>query len=97
MPDVVTLADLTATPHAEVFADRPRTVRLSLDAGESMPAHSHPGEAVLFHVLSGELELSLDGEPHVLAAGDLVRFDGEREVEPHAVTDSVALVVFAPA
>ncbi|MFB6172882.1 MAG: cupin domain-containing protein [Haloarculaceae archaeon] len=97
MPDVVSLSDLDATPHAEVFADRPRTVRLSLAAGESMPAHSHPGDDVLFHVLSGEIELSLDGDPHSLGAGDLVRFDGARQIEPRAVDDATALVVFAPA
>lgn len=97
MLDVVTLADVEETPHAEVFADPPRTVRLALSAGESMPPHRHPGEAVLLHVLSGELELRLDGDARELAAGDLVRFDGEREIEPAAVTDAVALVVFAPA
>ena len=97
MPDVVTLADLEETPHAKVFDDPPRTVRLALSAGESMPPHRHPGEAVLLHVLSGELELMLDDDAHELMAGDLVRFDGAREIEPAAVTDTVMLVVFAPA
>lgn len=96
VPDHVTLSELHATPHAEVFADPPRTVRLALDAGQGMAPHSHPGESVLFHVLEGELTLRLDGTRHDLSAGDLIRFDGDREVAPRAETDATALVVFAP-
>ena len=68
MPDVTTLSDLSATPHATVFDGPPRTVRLALD-----------------------------GEAHDLAAGDLLRFHGDHEVEPEAVEDATALVTFAPA
>ena len=96
MPAHVSLSDLDATPHAEVFADSPRTVRLALEAGQSMAPHRHPGETVLFHVLDGELTLRLDGVDHELAAGGLLRFDGDREVSPRAETDATALVVFAP-
>lgn len=97
VPDVATLADLEETPHAEVFADSPRAVRLTLSADESIPPHRHPDEAVLLHVLSGELELRLDGDSNKLSEGDLIRFDGEHEIEPVAITDTVALVVFTPA
>lgn len=96
VPTHVTLSDLHATPHAEVFGDSPRTVRLALAAGQSMAPHRHPGEAVLFHLLEGELTLRLDGVDYDLSAGDLVRFDGDREVAPRAETDATALVVFAP-
>lgn len=95
MPQHVSLADLESTPHAEVFADGPRTVRLALDAGESMPAHSHPGRNVVVHVVEGRLRLGLDDESYDLSVGDLVRFDGEREVAPEAVEDCVAVVVLA--
>lgn len=95
-PATASLDDLTGTPHAEVFADRPRTVRLQLDGGESVPPHSHPGLDVLFHVLSGEFSVRIDEAEHHLSAGDLVRFSGDREVAPEAVTDGTALVVFAP-
>lgn len=97
MPQHVTLADLEATPHAVVF-DRPvpKTIRLALDAGESVPAHSHPGEDVVLHVVSGRLELDLDDETYDLAAGDLVQFAGECEVSPTADEDCIAVIVFAP-
>lgn len=74
----------------------PKTIRLALEAGESVPRHSHPGEDVVLHLVEGRLELELDDERYDLAAGDLVRFAGEREVSPTAVEDSVAVIVFAP-
>lgn len=97
MPEHVSLADPTEEPHAELFeTPRPRAVRLSLDAGQSMPAHSHPESDVLFHVVEGEMTVALDGESYDCAAGDLLRFDGRREVAPRAETDAVAVIVFAP-
>jgi quercetin dioxygenase-like cupin family protein len=77
-------------------ADRPRTVRLSLDAGRALPAHSHPGMDVVVHAVAGRLTMTVDGEPHELAAGDLLRFDGDREVAPRAETDATAIVLLAP-
>jgi len=93
--------DLTALPdetHSEVFEERaPRTVRLRLEAGESVPPHTHPDVNVVLHVCSGRIELELDDEAYDLETDDIVRFSGEREVSPHAVETSTAVVVFAPA
>lgn len=98
MPEHSTISELSETPHAEVFETRePRTVRLELDADEGVPAHTHPGTDVVLHLLSGRLELSLDGERYDVEPGELVRFSGEREVEPHALEHSIAIIVFAPA
>ena len=95
--EVTALADLTETPHAEVFKNRdPRTVRLQLEAGESIPPHTHPGTDIVLHLLSGRLELSLDGETHEVAAGELVQFSGDREVSPRAREPATAVLVFAP-
>lgn len=95
--EVTALEELTATPHAEVFERRePRTVRLQLEAGESVPPHTHPGKDIVLHLLSGRLELTLDGERHELAAGELVQFSGDREVSPRAAEPSTAVLVFAP-
>jgi hypothetical protein len=92
----VTLDELDARPHAAVFESGPKTVRLALDAGDGVAAHSHPGKDVLFHVLDGEIDVVLDDEETTVTAGDVMRFDGEREVAPSAVTDARALVVLAP-
>ncbi len=98
MPEITDIDDLTETPHAEVFEERePRCVRLELDAGDGVPPHTHPGTNVVLHLLDGRLDLSLDEQEHVLTPGDVARFSGELHVSPHAVEDSAALVVFAPA
>ena len=94
--DHVSLDDLDARPHAAVFESGPKTVRLELEAGDGVAAHSHPGKDVLFHVLDGEMDVEHDGESTTVAAGDVLRFDGERDVAPTAVTDATALVVLAP-
>lgn len=92
----VALDDLDDEPHAHPFgSDEPTVVRLSLAAGESVPEHSHPGRTVVCNGLEGELTLRLDGDGHDLAAGDLVRFSGDRDVSPVARTDCEALLVLA--
>lgn len=92
--DVDALEDAT---HAEVFDVRePRTVRLSLDAGETVPAHQHPESMVVLYVLAGDLALALGDDGYELDEGDAVRFDGAQDVSPEAVTDAEALLVFAP-
>jgi quercetin dioxygenase-like cupin family protein len=45
--------------------------RVDLTAGQALPEHRHDHEEV-FHVLSGRLTLSLDGEETVLGPGDTV-------------------------
>jgi len=56
-PEQVRLADLDGEPHAAAFPGRePKTVRLSLDAGQSVPEHTHPDRTVLFHALTGAFE-----------------------------------------
>ena len=92
----VSVPDPEGEPHAAVFAEGPRTVRLRLDAGESVPEHRHPGEDVLLYVVEGRLDLSVDGATHGLEAGDAVRFDGDLAVSPRAEEPTTALVVFAP-
>ena len=96
MSRVVSVPGLDGEPHAEVFAEGPRTVRLRLDAGEAVPEHRHPGTDVLLYVVEGRLDVSVGEDVHELAAGDALRFDGDREVAPHAMEPTTALVVFAP-
>jgi len=90
--DHVRLADLAARPGAAALGGSPRVVRLALEAGESVPSHDHPGTTVVVYVVDGVVDLRLDGESHEVAAGELLRFPGERAVAPLAVEDAVALV-----
>lgn len=96
-PELVCLDELDGAPHAMVFErDAPRTIRLTLEADQRLPAHRHPGTDIVCHLVKGELDLALDGECHRLAAGDLLQFSGEHEISPTAIEDSVAVLMFAP-
>jgi len=68
---------------------------LRLDAGESVEPHTHPERQVVLSVRSGEMTLTLGGQSRSLEGGDVVRFDGRKEVEPEAVRESQALIVLA--
>lgn len=43
----------------------------TIDAGAELPTHSHPQEQIV-NLLDGEFELTLDGQPHHLIAGDVL-------------------------
>ncbi|WP_135824672.1 cupin domain-containing protein [Halorussus ruber] len=97
MPETASLDDLTETPRELVFpGSEPRTIRLALDAGEEIPAHSHPERHIVIHGLSGRLAVTVGGESNALESGDLLRFDGREEVVLTAEEDSTALLVLAP-
>jgi len=78
-----------------LFDGEPKTVHLSLDAGESIPRHRHPDRDIVFHLRSGAVDLTLGDETLSLTAGDVVRFDGDQDIAPAATADSEALLVLA--
>ena len=97
MTETVALDDLTETPREVAFpGHEPKTVRLSLDAGEEVPAHRHPERQIVVHLVSGRLDVRVEGESNRLEPGDVLRFDGRKEVAPKAEEDTVALLVLAP-
>ncbi|QLD91046.1 cupin domain-containing protein [Natronomonas salina] len=97
VPNVTSLSDLESTPHANLFpGDEPKTIRLSLGAGEAVPPHRHPDRQIVLHLLEGTVELALGDDVHELEAGEVIRFDGDQEISPTAVTDATALLVLAP-
>ena len=95
-PDLVALDELEAEPHAVLFDDEPKTIRLSLEAGDAIAEHSHPDRQIVFHLLSGAIEVRIDGDSYVLEPGDVARFDGERSISPRAIEESTAVLVLAP-
>ncbi|WP_058995145.1 cupin domain-containing protein [Haloarcula sp. CBA1127] len=78
-----------------LFDGEPKTIRLTLDAGESIPAHKHPGRDIVFLLRSGAVDLMLGDETVSLSPGDVVRFDGDQDISPAATADSEALLVLA--
>ncbi len=96
MPTIQTFTALEADPTATVFpGEEPRTIRLDLPAGEAIPAHSHPDREIVFYVLAGAFDHTIDDESYAVEAGEIVRFSGEREVSPEAREDATALLVLA--
>jgi quercetin dioxygenase-like cupin family protein len=46
-------------------------VRVDFDPGYTAPAHTHPGEEIIY-VLEGTLEYRIDGKPMVVKQGDVL-------------------------
>jgi len=88
----VSLEEVSGDGRSVLFGESPRTVHLTLAADESVPPHRHPDTDVVFYLRSGRLDLRLDEETHRLTEGDILRFDGGREIAPTAVEASEALV-----
>jgi quercetin dioxygenase-like cupin family protein len=88
------LTDFDADGRTPVFED-PYTVHLGLEAGDSVPPHTHPGQAILFAVQEGELDLTVGDETERLAAGEFASFEGDADIAVEAIDDVRALVVFA--
>ena len=97
MADRVSLSDLDGEPHAVVFPNtEPKTVRLSLSAGERVPDHDHPGRDILLYLLDGRVSLTLGDDTYEIGPNELVRFDGDQSISPTAIEDATALIVLAP-
>jgi quercetin dioxygenase-like cupin family protein len=67
-----------------------------LEPGAVLPAHSHPHEQV-GHVISGEIEITIDGEPRLVRPGDTFIIPGgvEHGVQVGSAPAQV-LDVFSP-
>lgn len=68
---------------------------VTLEAGAGVPTHSHPHEQ-LGHVLEGELELTIAGEPHVLGPGDAFQIPGGVEHSARSERGCLVMDVFQP-
>ncbi|MFD1643180.1 cupin domain-containing protein [Halohasta litorea] len=96
MTTIHTLSELDGEPHARVFPDaEPKTIRLTLSAGEEVPQHSHPDREIVLYLVSGTIELQVGEETDTLTAGDVARFDGDHQISPRALEASTALLVLA--
>lgn len=64
-------------------------------AGSSVHEHAHPNEEV-WHVIDGELELTVAGETRLLGPGSVAVIPAETPHEVKALTDGRAIVVDHP-
>lgn len=67
-----------------------------IKAGSVLPEHSHPHEQVAAQVISGEFELTLEGESKVMKAGDIAVIPSNAVHSGKAITDCQLLDVFSP-
>jgi len=79
---------------AALFEGEPRTVHLSLSAEDRVPAHDHRDRDPLSRAGRRDRARPGRGDPRP-RCGDLLRFDGDSQISPKAVTDARALVVLA--
>ena len=78
-----------------VHTDTMTFVYWSIEAGASIPEHAHHNEQVV-NVMSGELELIVDGGSHLLHAGDVFPIAGNVPHSARGVTGCRVLDVFCP-
>lgn len=97
MTTSTSLRALEGEPHANVFPDgEPKTIRLTLDEGKSVPAHQHPDRDIVFYLIEGAVDLQVGDNALSLASGDIARFAGDQDISPSATEQTVALIVLAP-
>jgi len=95
---------LTTVPERELFPGyRARLVHsermtfsyVDVDPGASFAEHDHPHEQVI-HLLSGEFEVTIDGETRVMRAGEVAVVPPNARHRGTAITACRILDAFAP-
>lgn len=66
-----------------------------IEKGYPVPLHSHHNEQIV-NVLDGEYELTVDGQPHLLSAGDVFVIPPNVPHSGMARTDCHLLDIFSP-
>jgi quercetin dioxygenase-like cupin family protein len=78
-----------------VHSDHLTVSHWHFDAGADLPAHSHPHEQIA-NMISGEFQLTVDGEARILRPGDIVIVPPDVPHSGHAITASYIIDVFYP-
>lgn len=79
--DLVTVQDGAVVSHTLVREAGGTVTVFAFDAGQELSEHTAPFEALVL-ALEGEGEVAIDGTPHRVGPGDLIRLPAHR---PHAV------------
>jgi quercetin dioxygenase-like cupin family protein len=78
-----------------VHSDHLSVADWSIEAGAPFPEHSHPHEQISI-VVSGEFELTLDGETRILKPGVVAIIPGDVPHSGKALTACKVIDVFHP-
>lgn len=72
-----------------VMSDHFRVMKKILTEGDVIPPHNHPGHQMVFTVVKGTFEITLNGEEtHTLTPGKILAFDGAASLAGRALTDT---------
>jgi quercetin dioxygenase-like cupin family protein len=78
-----------------VHGDKTLMTEFRLEQGAVLPKHLHPHEQTGY-LVSGRMELMMNGETYAVVAGDSWCIPGNAEHGAVACEDSVAIEVFSP-
>lgn len=78
-----------------IHTERMTAAHWQFTEGTVLPEHHHPHEQIVMPQ-EGKLELTVDGEPQVLEAGDVVRVAPNVPHSGRAVTACRVIDLFAP-
>lgn len=78
-----------------ITTDEMMLVEFTLEKGAEVPMHHHPNEQ-MGYVISGEIEMTINGTARVCKPGDSYAIPGEVEHMARIVTDCVVLDIFSP-
>lgn len=78
-----------------IHTERMTLAYVAIDTGAELPEHEHPHEQVV-NVLSGELQLVVNGDRHLLTGGDVFVIPPNAKHSGTARTRCQVLDVFCP-
>jgi quercetin dioxygenase-like cupin family protein len=77
------------------MTDKGMLCEFFLERGYEVPTHTHPQDQVGY-VISGELEMTIDGEVRICRAGDSYAIPGDVVHGARILADTLAIDVFSP-
>ena len=87
MVDLIGYQDGAVVSRAVIKQPAGNVTLFAFDAGQELSEHTAPYDA-LVHVLDGEAEIAIAGQPHRLRAGDVIVMPANK---PHAVRASARM------
>lgn len=81
-----------APPEVLVRTEHGRSLLFSLDAGEGVPEHTHPGQTVVLAVLAGRVDVTRDSAAS-LNAGEVITHDGAQPLSMMAAQAGTRVLV----
>lgn len=82
-----------AAPNILAKTASARALLFDYAAGEGLPPHKHSGQVVVVAALRGKIRVTVDGEAHELAAGEVTTVQTEGFFSSLALEDGTRVLV----